>query len=302
MEECANGYAAFILELVEAAKEKCADPLVLIEQRLDFSKYVEGGFGTGDCLIIADSEIHVCDYKHGQGILVDAENNPQMMLYALGALGIFDGIYDIDTVSMTIYQPRRNNISTHTVSKESLYQWAKEVLKPTAELAFAGEGNFKSGEWCGFCKAKHQCRTRAEHNMELAKHDFKMPPLLDDYEVEDILSKIDDLISWASDIKEYALQAAVSGKQWSGWKVVEGRSNRKYSDQTAVAKAVSAAGYDPYQKKLLGITAMSSLLGKKHFEEILGSYIEKPPGKPTLVRESDKRPPINTAQNDFSEI
>jgi hypothetical protein len=302
MEECANGYAAYILELVEAAKEKCADPVVLIEQRLDFSKYVEGGFGTGDCLIIADSEIHVCDYKHGQGILVEAEDNPQMKLYALGALEIFDGIYDIDTVSMTIYQPRRNNISTHTVSKESLYQWANEVLKPTAELAFAGEGDFKCGEWCGFCKAKHECRTRAEHNMELAKYDFKMPPLLDDYEVEDILSKLDGLISWASDIKDYALQAAVSGKQWNGWKLVEGRSNRRYTDEAAVAKAVSAEGFDPFEQKLLGITAMTSLIGKKRFEEVLGSYIEKPPGKPTLVPESDKRPPMNTAQHDFNEI
>jgi hypothetical protein len=223
-----------------------------------------------------------------------------MKLYALGALEIFDGIYDIDTVSMTIYQPRRNNVSTYTVSKESLYQWANEVLKPTAELAFAGEGDFKCGEWCGFCKAKHECRTRAEHNMELAKYDFKMPPLLDDYEVEDILSKIDSLISWASDIKDYALQAAVSGKQWNGWKLVEGRSNRRYTDEAAVAKAVSADGFDPYEQKLLGITAMTSLIGKKRFEEVLGSYIQKPQGKPTLVPESDKRPPINTAQHDFN--
>lgn len=302
MEECANDYASYILELVETAKEKCTDPAVLIEQRLDFSKYVKDGFGTGDCVVIADELLDIVDYKHGQGVLVESENNPQMKLYALGALEMFDGIYDIDTVSMTIYQPRRSNISTCTVPKESLYQWANEVLKPTAELAFAGEGTFKCGDWCKFCKAKHECRTIAEYNMELAKYDFKLPPLLDDIEVEDILSKIDGLISWASDIKDYALQAAVSGKQWNGWKLVEGRSNRKYTDQAAVAKAVSTAGYDPYQQKLLGITAMTSLLGKKHFEEILGSYIEKPPGKPTLVPESDKRPPINTAQNDFSEI
>ncbi len=224
-----------------------------------------------------------------------------MQLYALGALEIFDGIYDIDSVSMTIYQPRRDNISTYTVFKESLYQWAAEVLKPAAELAYAGEGIFRSGEWCQFCKAKHECLARAEQNMELAKLDFKLPPLLSDQEVEIILDKIDDLVSWASDIKEYALQAAVSGKQWDGWKLVEGRANRKYINEQVVAEAVSAAGYDPYEQKVLGLTAMTSLLGKKRFEEILGSYIEKPQGKPTLVPDGDKRPPIHTAQNDFNE-
>lgn len=302
MEECAIGYAAYILELVEAAKQNCIDPVVLIEQRLDFSRYVEGGFGTGDCVVIADETLHIVDYKHGQGVLVEAEDNPQMKLYALGALEIFDGIYDLDTVSMTIYQPCRSNVSTHTVFKESLYQWADEILKPTAELAYAGEGEFSCGEWCQFCKAKHDCRARAERNMELARYDFTLPPLLADDEVEDILGKIDDLISWASDIKDYALQSAVSGKQWNGWKLVEGRSNRRYTDETAVAEAVSGAGFDPYEHKVLGITAMTSLIGKKRFEEVLGNYIEKPQGKPTLVPESDKRPAIHTAQQDFNEF
>ncbi len=302
MEECANGYAAYILELVESAKQNCTDPVILIEQRLDFSRYVEGGFGTGDCVVIADGTLHIVDYKHGQGVLVEAEDNPQMKLYALGALEIFDGIYDIDTVSMTIYQPRRDNVSTHTVFKESLYQWADEVLKPTAELAYAGEGEFNCGEWCQFCKAKHDCRARTERNMELARYEFKLPPLLSEDDVEDILGKIDDLISWASDIKDYALQAAISGKQWNGWKLVEGRSNRKYTDEAAVAEAVSVAGFDPYEHKVLGITAMTSLLGKRRFEEIIGSFIEKPQGKPTLVPESDKRPAIYTAQQDFNEI
>ena len=302
MEDCANGYAAYILELVEMAKQSCADPVVLIEQRLDFSKYVEGGFGTGDCLVIADGTLHIVDYKHGQGVLVEAEDNPQMKLYALGALEIFDGIYDIDTVSMTIYQPRRDNVSTYTVFKESLYQWAEEILKPTAELAYAGDGEFNCGEWCLFCKVKHECRARAERNLELARYDFKLPPLVEDDEVEDILGKIDSLISWANDIKNYALQTALGGKQWNGWKLVEGRSNRRYTDEAAVADAVSAAGYDPYERKVLGITAMTSLLGQKRFEEVLGGYIEKPQGKPTLVPESDKRPAIHTAQQDFSEF
>jgi len=301
IEECAVGYAAYILELVEVAKLKCADPVVLIEQRLDFSRYVENGFGTGDCVIISDGTLHIVDYKHGQGVLVEAEDNPQMKLYALGALEIFDGIYDIDTVSMTIYQPRRDNVSTYTVFKESLYQWAEEILKPTAELAYAGDGDFSCGEWCKFCKAKNDCRARAECNLELARFDFKLPPLLSDDEIEEILGKIEGLISWASDIKDYALQAAVSGKQWHGWKLVAGRSNRKYTDETAVAATVSAAGFYPYEHSVLGITAMTSLVGKQRFEELLGNFITKPQGKPTLVPESDKRPAIHTAQQDFIE-
>ena len=301
MNDCASGYAAYILELVEAAKNTCADPVVLIEQRLDFSKYVHGGFGTGDCVIIADGTLHICDYKHGAGILIDATDNPQLMLYALGALELFDGIYDINEVSMTIYQPRRNNVSTHTVLKESLYQWAEEVLKPTAEIAFAGGGEYNCGEWCQFCKAKYECRKRAERNLELAKLEFKRPPLLEDDEIESILGKIDDLISWASDIRDYALQAAIGGKQWFGWKLVEGKSNRKYVNEEAVAQMVRSAGYDPYEHKVMGITAMEKALGKTKFIDLLGELVEKPQGKPTLAPEGDKRPAINSAKNDFME-
>jgi len=301
MDECASGYAAYILELVKTAKQTCSDPVVLIEQRLDFSKYVEEGFGTGDAVVIADGTLHIVDYKHGQGVLVEATDNPQMKLYALGALELFDGIYDIDTVSMTIYQPRRENVSTHTVFKQSLYQWAEEVLKPAAELAYAGEGDYQCGEWCQFCKAKYDCRKRAETNMELARHDFKRPPLLEDDEIEGILGKVDALVSWASDIKDYALQAALGGKRWQGWKLVEGRSNRKYVNEDAVAKAVTTAGFDPYEHKVMGITAMEKTLGKAKFTELLGGLVEKPQGKPTLVPEGDKRPAIHTAADDFAE-
>lgn len=301
MADCASGYAAYILEQVEAAKQTCADPVVLIEQRVDFSRWVESGFGTADCIIIADGTLQICDYKHGLGVLVSAENNPQMQCYALGALELFDGIYDIDHVSMVIYQPRRDNISTYELSKDELYRWADEVLKPTADLAFAGDGNFLCGEWCGFCKAKHDCRARADANLELARYDFKLPPLLTDEEVEEILTHVDDLVSWATDIKEYALQQAISGKEWNGWKLVEGRSNRRYTNETAVADTVSDAGFDPYDHKVLGVTAMQKLLGKSRFDELLAAYIEKPQGKPTLVPESDKRPVMNTAKNDFME-
>jgi hypothetical protein len=288
-----------VLEQVEAAKQTCADPVILIEQRVDFSRWVESGFGTADCIIIADGILQVIDYKHGQGILVEAIDNTQMKLYALGALELFDGIYDIDTVRMTIYQPHRDNVSTYEVLKDELYRWADEVLKPTADLAFTSDGNFLCGEWCTFCKAKNDCRARADANIELARYDFKLPPLLTDEEVEEILTRIDDLVSWASNIKEYALQQAISGKEWSGWKLVEGRSNRRYIDDNAVAVTVQKAGFDPYEHKVIGITAMQKLLGKSRFDELLAAYIEKPQGKPTLVPESDKRPAINTAKNDF---
>ena len=301
MEDCANGYAAYILELVEAAKETCADPVVLIEQRVDFSRWVEQGFGTSDAILISDGTLHVVDYKHGLGVLVEADNNPQMMCYALGALELFDAIYDIDTVAMTVYQPRRQNVSTFEMSKDDLYRWAEEVLKPTAELAFAGGGSFLCGEWCGFCKAKHECRARAEANLILAQYDFKLPPLLEDTEIEVILSRADQLVSWINDIKEYALQQAISGKEWTGFKLVEGRSNRRYTDEAAVTQAVTNAGFDPYERKLLGITAMQKLLGKSRFDELLSPYIEKPQGKPTLVPESDKRPVMNNAKTDFME-
>lgn len=301
MADCSDMYAQYVTEQVQKAKEKCKDPIVLVEQRLDFSKWIPEGFGTGDCVIVADETLTVIDFKYGVGILVEAENNPQMMCYALGALTLFDGIYDITEVSMTIFQPRRDNISTYTISKEELLKWADEVLSPAAQLAAKGEGEFKAGSHCQFCKVKATCRKRAEYNLELARYDFEMPTNLEDEEIEVILSKADELASWVGDIKEYALQQAVSGKEWTGWKLVEGRSNRRYVNETAAADKVQSAGYDPYEHKVLGITAMTKLLGKTKFEELLGSLIEKPQGKPTLVPVSDKRPAMNTAANDFKE-
>jgi hypothetical protein len=306
MDNYTDGYVEFVLEVIEQAKQICSDPLILIEQPLDFSKYVPEGFGTGDCLIIADGTLHIIDFKYGQGVLVSAEDNPQMKLYALGALDLFDGIYDIEMVSMTIYQPRRENVSTSTVSKENLYQWAEEVLKPKAELAFNGDGNYCPGEWCQFCRAAVKCRARAEAKMKLATFEFALPPLLSDEEIADILSSIGDLTNWANEIIAYATDAAVNhGKKWQGFKVVEGRSNRKYKDEEAVAEAAKNAGYrDIYKQSLITITEMEKLMGKSKFNEILGELVMKPPGKPTLVPVSDKRPEMNTssAKNDFMEV
>ena len=266
MAECTDAYAQFVLERLAAAKTVCKDPLVLVEQWLDFSRWVPEGFGTGDCLIVADDTLTVIDYKHGLGVLVDAEKNPQMMCYALGALDLFDGIYDIRQVSMTIFQPRRENVSTCTLTKEELLHWADTVLKPRAELAAQGKGEYKAGDHCRFCKIRATCRKRAEYNLELAKYDFAMPSTLEEREVEAVLAKADELVSWVGDLKDYALQQALAGKKWAGWKLVEGRSNRRYVSDEAVAAKVEEAGYSPYEKKLMGITALTKLLGKRRFD------------------------------------
>jgi len=304
MEQCAESYVTFVMEEVAKARQTTADPIVIVEQRLDFSRFVPDGFGTGDCLVIADGTLSVIDMKYGLGILVDAYQNPQMMCYALGALELFDGIYDIQEVKMTIFQPRRENVSTYTLSKDDLLQWADEILVPAAQLAFKGEGEYQCGKWCGFCPAKNSCRARAEQNLELSKYEFQKPELLEDDEIEEILEKVDDLISWSNDIKEYALQLALSGKQWANHKLVEGRSTRKYSNDNDVAAAVIKAGYDPYDKKLLGVTAMTKALGKAKFDELLSDYIVKPPCKLTLLTNDYKRQAvkINNVNDEFNNL
>ena len=305
MQSCAEGYASFVMEELEKAKQTCPDPAVMVEQKVDFSRWVEDGTGTADCIILSDGTAEVIDYKHGVGVLVSSESeefggNPQLMCYCLGVLEMYDAIYDIDTVKMAIFQPRRENVSIHTMSKDELLRWADEVLAPTARLAMEGKGEFKAGGHCQFCKVKATCRKRAESNLELAKYDFAQPAELEEYEIDDILMKVDQLTSWASDVKEYALNQALRGVRYEHFKVVEGRSGRKYTSDEEVAKAVTAAGYDPYEKKLLGITAMTSLLGRKLFSDLLGDLTYKPEGKPTLVPITDKRPEMkNTAENDF---
>jgi len=301
MEECAAGYAAYVVELLETAKQTCSDPVVMIEQRVDFSRWVQEGFGTADCILIADGVLNIVDYKHGKGVEVSAEGNTQLSLYSLGALAIFDGIYDIDRVCVHIFQPRKSNVVSSMMDKADLYHWADTELTEKAQLAYEGQGSFSCGEWCRFCKAKAECRERAEANLALARYEFQSPALLDDEEIADILGKVDAVTAWASDVKEFALQQAISGKEWIGWKLVEGRSNRKYTSEAAVATTVEGAGFDPYERKVLGVTAMQKMLGKTRFEELLAPYIEKPQGKPTLVPESDKRPAMNTAKNDFME-
>ncbi|HCJ4334376.1 MULTISPECIES: DUF2800 domain-containing protein [Bacillales] len=306
MEEHSDAYVEFVMEQFELAKQSCTDPLILIEQRLDFSCYVPQGFGTGDCIIIGDKKLHIIDFKYGMGVLVDAVENPQMKLYALGALEIYDSLYDIEEVSMTIFQPRRENISTWTIPVNELKDWAENELRPKAKKAYEGEGDYLPGEWCTFCRAAVKCRARAEEKLKLAQMEFKLPPLLTDSEIEEVLSKLSDLTKWANEIIAYATDAAVNhGKEWHGFKVVEGRSVRKYKDEEAVAEVAKANGYkDIYRQSLITLTEMQKLMGKSKFQEILGGLIHKPPGKPTLVPLSDKRTVMNISnvKNEFNEI
>lgn len=305
MEEFTDDYRDFIMDLVGQAKLTCKDPVTLIEQHLDFSCYVPDGFGTGDFLLVADRELNVVDFKYGRGVAVYADHNPQMMLYALGALNLFDCLYDIEQVTMTIFQPRLSSISTWTISAEELYKWAEEVLRPKAELAAKGEGEFISGSWCRFCKARNTCRDRAESFLELTRMEFQPPALLSDEEVAEVMEKADELSKWASDVMAYAQAEAIeNGKHWDGYKLVEGRSVRKFSDEAKVEAAAKEAGYtDIYNKSLITLTAFEKLMGKKTFADVLGQYVTKPAGKLTLVPVSDKRPEVsvNTVNDEFQE-
>ncbi len=308
IDEAVEIYVSFARELIEETKKKCKDPIVLLEQRLDFSKYVEKGFGTGDLVVVADKTLHVVDLKGGQGVKVSSEKNPQMMLYALGALQLFDCLYDIHIVRMSICQPRLENISTYEISVKELLDWAENILKPAAELAWNGEGEFCPSEYtCKFCRAKAICKARAEKNLEIARFEFRQASLLTKDEVLEILSKVDEITAWCKDIWFYAEVKALDGEKFEGFKVVEGRSNRTYGDENAVILKLTETGYSEdeiFTKSLKGITALEKTLGKKVFAQVLDGLIVKPQGKPTLVPILDKRQPIkinNTAETEFKE-
>ncbi|WP_018659202.1 DUF2800 domain-containing protein [Allofustis seminis] len=298
MEECAEGYVVYINEIMASLTK----PKVYVEEKLNLSMYIPEAYGTADAIIAGGEELHIVDFKYGLGIQVDARNNSQLMIYALGALYLFDGIYDFTKVTMHIYQPRRTNISSFSMTPKDLYKWAEEVLKPKALEAINGQGEFKDGPWMRFWPAKSRGRRRAEYVLECLKYDFKKPELLMDSEIEDILAIIPSLESWIVDVKEYALEEAQLGKTWQNFKLVEGRSTRKYGDEEKIVETVKKLGYDPYEKKLLGITKMTKLLGKEEFDKHLSPYISKPQGKPILVPRSDSRPEIANAKDEFSKI
>lgn len=307
MLEYAEQYCAYVIEQYSAAKAHTKDAQIFLEQKLDMTDYVPEGYGTGDVVIIADDVLDLIDLKYGKGVPVSAVLNRQMMLYALGALREFDFLYDIQTVRMTIYQPRLDTISVWELSVDELRSWAEGELKPRAAMAFDGKGDFSPGSHCRFCKAKAVCKANADKNLEIAQYEFADSNLLDDGQIADILNRAEQFTQWLNAVQDHAFTEALNGKKWPGWKLVEGRSNRAYSSQTAVADKLISEGfkeeaiYKP--KELLTITAMEKAITKKLFEATLADLIVKPPGKPALVPESDKRPELNSvasALQDFS--
>ena len=301
-ESVTDEYVALCIETIEAVRLSCPDPLIMVEHRLDYSEYVPEGFGTGDLVIVADGVIEVIDFKGGRGVRVDANRNSQLMLYGLGALLEFDPLYDIHTVRMTIVQPRLSNTSTYEITAQELIRWAETEVRPKAMLAYEGAGEFCAGEWCRFCKARYTCRKRSEYHMRLAEHDFRQPDLLSDEEIADILPVADSLNSWVQDLLAYATQAAVNGKSWPGYKLVAGRTVRKYTSEAEVIKAATEAGYtDIYKTTLLGVGDLEKRMGRKRFGEVLGKFIVKPAGAPTLVPETDARKPYSDAASDFNQ-
>lgn len=309
MEDYAESYKNYVIKRYNSALQKTPDAILMLEQRLDFSKYVPDGFGTGDAVIIAEGKLEIIDLKYGKGVEVSAVDNPQLRLYALGAYEAFDMLYGFDTVEMTIYQPRLDNISSESISVAELLEWGESVKK-AAQLANDDSViECVAGKHCdtGFCKARPVCRAYAEERQKMAVYDFKPPAMLTVAEIADIIEQSASLEKWAKLVCDYALEQAYKhGVEYPGYKVVEGRSNRKYSKpDSEVAKILTDNGYqesDILVHKLKGITDIEKLLGKKTFAEVLGSYVVKPPGKPTLVCSEDKRPAINSAmqaQEDF---
>lgn len=309
MQELMEEYKDYVMEAYQVAALRTPDAELIIEDRLDLTKWVEEGFGTADAQIIADGTLSIIDLKYGRGVRVEAEGNKQMMLYALGAVDKASIFYDIKEVTMTIYQPRLHNISTYALSVDELYKFAEEELKPKAAQAYEGMGDFAVGDHCRFCKAKPRCRAYADEQKKIAQYDFKNAEELSDDEIAEILEKADSVASWLKDVQDYALSEAVNnGVKFKGFKLVQGQSRRRYVNEDDVANRLIENGYPEailYEKKLLSITAMEKAITKKKFTELLSDLVEKPEGKPILVAESDKRPEwdrLEAAKEDFKNI
>lgn len=294
MDSTSEAYLDYIKDITMSYTVK---PVILIEKKVDFSRYVPEGFGTADCLILAGDTLHVVDYKHGKGVVVDADHNPQMMLYALGAMSELSLLYRFKFVHMTIVQPRVNNISEFTMAADELIEWGEKVVKPKAEAAISGNGEFEAGDWCRFCRAKRQCKTRYEANDSLypelsAQHD---PRLITLEELGEYLKRGKDMAAWLEDMKEYALSESLAGADVPGWKAVEGRGSRVFTDTDEAVDTLIKNGIDEsvlYERRVLTLAQMEKAVGKKAFGELVGDLVVKNPGKPTLVEESDKRPRI----------
>ena len=306
MQEHCEEYATYVIGRYEMARSSDPAAVLMLEVKLDLTKYVPEGFGTGDTVILANNIVEIIDFKYGKGVPVSAVNNSQLKIYALGAIDMFGFAYELRMVNVTIVQPRLKSLTSHPMTIEELQAWADSELLVKAALAWKGEGDFVAGKHCQFCKAKAVCRANMEFNMQVAAHDFANAETLCAEEIADIISRADMFKSWIGAVEEYALKEALGGKRIPGYKIVQGRSTRQYSDELAVANILTGVGgyteTDIYNKKLLGITAMEKLLGKDRFAHLLDSHIVKPAGKPTLVTESDPRKPFNSAELDFAGI
>ncbi len=304
--EAVDEYVSFVIGEIEDARRECTTPVICVEQRVDASDYVDECFGTADAVIVTDKVAHVIDLKLGKGVPVYAEENPQLMIYGLGVLSMAELLYDVETVRLTVFQPRLNSSSTWDVTPSALKKWGEEVLRPRGAMALMGAGEFSAGAWCRFCRARNQCRARAEEFLKLAQMEFRAPALLSYEEISEVLRKSDELAKWASDVYSFAQdQAIIHGKVWPGFKLVEGRSVRKYTSDEEVAEAAKAAGYnDIYKHSLIGIGEMEKLMGKEQFARILGHLVYKPQGKITLAPDTDKRESITktTALAEFTEV
>lgn len=304
MSEYTDTYATIVLEKFNAARAVTPDAQLLVETRLDFSDYVPEAFGTADAIIIADGTMEIIDFKYGKGVKVSAVENPQMMIYALGAYARFAFEYRIDNLRATIVQPRIDNLSEYEITVEELTSWASNVLTPAAEKAYKGEGPQTPGSWCQFCKVKNQCRALADKCKAAVAVD---PKLITPEELaKDVLPMVPIVKTWISGVEEFALAQALSGVQLPGWKIVEGRSVRKITDTDSVADALTKSGYtqsDIYKPvEMRTITELEKLVGKKQFAALCGEWVNKPQGKPTLAPESDKRKAIDPAADDFKDV
>jgi hypothetical protein len=314
---CTDEYLDYINKTALSYKET---PYVAVEQQLDVSTFAPECFGTGDCIIIGGHTLHIIDYKHGAGVMVEADHNPQMMIYALGAIERYGLFYDIHDVMMTIVQPRAQGetIKEWSIGRDDLINWGALTLRPAAEAAFKGEGEFVPGDHCRFCRARQKCRARTDHYTAIEDFgglnapskaqsgEFPRPPLLSDAEVGDVLTRARGLEAWKADLEDYALSALLDGREVPGWKAVEGRKSRVWDDQDAAFAAIKAAGVNEailYKRMPLTLAAIEKALGKKDFTEAAGAHVIQQPGKPALAAESDQREAIvlkPSAEEDFS--
>lgn len=305
MDEYTDTYKTIVLEKFNAARAKTKDAQLLVEVKLDFSHYVPDAFGTSDAIIIADGVMEVIDFKYGKGVKVSAVENPQMMIYALGAWDLFNFEYDIRKVRMTIVQPRIDNLSEFELDAADLINWAVDELQPKANEAYAG-GKQKPGNWCQFCKVKASCKALSSMCIEAQQANPDPRKISKEVMENTILPLLSTFKTWLTGVEEYSLEQALNGVQYQGFKIVEGRSIRKITNPTAVMELLGKEGFaeESYIKptELRSITDLEKLIGKKRFGTICAEYINKPQGKPTLVPESDKRPAFNQAADDFKDI